>query len=227
MLKSQHRRRHEHSHLLIVCNGFEGRTDRDLRLAETDIAANQPVHRPFALHIGFDVGRRPHLIGRIFVDKPGFKLILHEAVRTERIAFLLSTLRIEFDQVAGDIFDFLLRAVFHLFPCTAAQLVQCRRFAVFSFVFRQFVKRMNADEEDIVITVNQLDGFLYPTIHLGAHESAKLSDPMIDMHDIVAGSELAQFFEREDDFPATRLVALEVVLMEPSENLMIGQEAAA
>ena len=226
VLKSQHRRRHEHSHLFIVCNGFEGRTDRDLRLAETDIAANQPVHRPFALHIGFDVSRRLHLVGRIFVDETGFKLILHEAVRTERIAFLLSTLRIEFDQIAGNIFDFLLRAVFHLLPCTAAQLVQRRRFAVFPFVFRQLMERMNTDEEDIVVTVNQLDGFLYLAVHLRAHKSAKLPDAMIDMHDIVAGSKLAQFFEREHYFPAARLVALEVVLMKASENLMIGQEAA-
>ena len=51
MLARQQRRRHHHRHLLAVHRRHEGRAQRHLGLAEADIAADQPVHRPALLQI--------------------------------------------------------------------------------------------------------------------------------------------------------------------------------
>ena len=57
MLLGEDRRRAENEGLLSVQGGRERRSHRDLRLAETDVAADEAVHRPWRLEIlldGFD-----------------------------------------------------------------------------------------------------------------------------------------------------------------------------
>ncbi len=53
VLASQHGCRHQHGHLLAVGGGLEGGADGDFRFAESHIAADEAVHRPFAFHVGF------------------------------------------------------------------------------------------------------------------------------------------------------------------------------
>ena len=52
VLLREHRRRHEDGHLLAREHGEEGRAHRHLGLAEADVAAHQPVHRPPAPQVG-------------------------------------------------------------------------------------------------------------------------------------------------------------------------------
>ena len=58
-----------------------------------------------------------------------------------------------------------------------------------------------------------------------SYQSAKLTDAMIHMHHIVAHLELLNLLQRQRHLTTTGLVALEVVLMEAVENLMVGEEA--
>ena len=51
MLTGQQRRRHDDGHLNAVHRGDEGRAQRDFRLAETDVAANEAIHRPAGAEI--------------------------------------------------------------------------------------------------------------------------------------------------------------------------------
>ncbi len=46
MLARQQRRRHDDGHLEALHRRDEGGAQRHFRLAEADIAADQPVHRP-------------------------------------------------------------------------------------------------------------------------------------------------------------------------------------
>jgi hypothetical protein len=46
MLARQQRGRHHHGDLLAIDGGNEGRAQRHFGLAEADVAADQPVHRP-------------------------------------------------------------------------------------------------------------------------------------------------------------------------------------
>ena len=84
---------------------------------------------------------------------------------------------------------------------------------------------MDADENDIVVLVDQLDGFLHLAVHFRADEAAELADTVVDMHDVVAGRELVQLLQREGEFSAPGLVALQVELVEAVEQLVVGEEA--
>ena len=67
MLESQHRGRHEHSHLLVVTGSLEGGTHGHLGLTEANVAAHQAVHRARTLHIGLHLLRGLELIGRVLI----------------------------------------------------------------------------------------------------------------------------------------------------------------
>ena len=72
MLKSQHRGRHENSCLFAIEGSFECSADGDFGFAEAHIATHEPVHRSFALHVGFDFLRGFQLVGCIFVEETRF-----------------------------------------------------------------------------------------------------------------------------------------------------------
>ena len=55
VLLHQQRRRHQHGHLLAVLDRLERGAHGDLGLAVADVAADQPVHRDVALHVGLDL----------------------------------------------------------------------------------------------------------------------------------------------------------------------------
>ena len=79
LAREQGRRRDDHG-LLAVDRGGEGGAQRDLGLAETDIAADQPVHRPAGGEI---VERRLDgalLIRRLLIGKAGAEFVV-EALR--------------------------------------------------------------------------------------------------------------------------------------------------
>ena len=58
VLLGQHRRGCEEDHLPSSHERFESRPQRDLRLTEADIAAEEPIHRPARLHVLLDLGDR-------------------------------------------------------------------------------------------------------------------------------------------------------------------------
>ena len=86
---------------------------------------------------------------------------------------------------------------------------------------------VDADEDDVVVLVDQLDCFLHLAVHFGADQSAELSDAVVDVDDVVAGRELVQLFQREGELAAPCLVAFKVELVEAVEQLMVREEADA
>ena len=78
MLARQQGGRHDHRHLLAAIAATEGGAQRDLGLAEADIAADEPVHRPAGRQI---VERR--------VD--GFVLILGLLIGKARAEFVVES----------------------------------------------------------------------------------------------------------------------------------------
>ena len=81
MLHREDGRRHEHRHLLAVRGRLEGRPDGDLRLAESDVSANQAVHRHLLLHVFLDRLRRRQLVRRVLVHEARLELGLEVGVR--------------------------------------------------------------------------------------------------------------------------------------------------
>ena len=87
MLQREHGRGSEHRHLLAVAERLERRAHGDFGLAETDVAAQQTVHRLFAFHVPLDL---PHglqlVLGRRVLESV-FELALPVAVGGKREAF--------------------------------------------------------------------------------------------------------------------------------------------
>ncbi len=81
MLKRKNGSRHKHSHLLAVRNGLECSSDGNLGLSESDIPANEPVHRAFVLHVHLHGLNGLLLIRSILIHERRLKLLLHICVR--------------------------------------------------------------------------------------------------------------------------------------------------
>ena len=64
VLIGEHRRRRQDGGLLAVHHGLERGTHRDFRLAVTDVAAQQAIHRRRGFHIVLHIFDRSFLIGR-------------------------------------------------------------------------------------------------------------------------------------------------------------------
>ncbi len=67
VLERQDGRRHENGHLPAVVDGAEGGPQRDLCLAESDVADNQAIHRLGRLEVFLDRRDRRRLVGSLGV----------------------------------------------------------------------------------------------------------------------------------------------------------------
>ena len=69
MLGREYGSRNQHGNLTPVHNCLERGSNRNLSFAETDIAADQPVHDSGALHVAFDILDRMNLILCLLIGK--------------------------------------------------------------------------------------------------------------------------------------------------------------
>ena len=225
MLIGQHCGRHQHSHLFAICSRLEGSTHRHLGLAEAHITTHQTIHGLGLFHIGLHVLRGLQLIGGILIQETGFELVLQIGIGTEGKALFTTTLGVELDQVAGDVLDMLLRTLLQALPLACAEGGETRRLSIIlRLVFRHLIERVDGYVDRVAILIDDLDHLLV-TIPLGhAHQSCKLTHPMIHMHHVVANLELLDLLQREGHLTTARLVALQVVLMETVEDLVVGKD---
>ena len=83
MLARQQRRRHDDRGLLAVDRGGEGGAQRDLGLAEADVAADQPVHRPARREIVERRLDRLRLILRLVIGKARAEFVVEPLGRRQ------------------------------------------------------------------------------------------------------------------------------------------------
>ena len=96
-------RRYEHQRLLAVDRDREGGAHGDLRLAEADVAADEPVHRPGRLEVLLDGLDRGALVLGLAVRE--LRLEPLEPVVVEVVGDARSLLppRVEREQLAGEL----------------------------------------------------------------------------------------------------------------------------
>ncbi len=80
VLEAKNGGRRKYSDLFTVAQGLESGAHYHFRLAITDIAAKQPVHRLRALHVAFDIGNGGLLVARLGKFERVFELALPVAV---------------------------------------------------------------------------------------------------------------------------------------------------
>ena len=201
MLEGQYGGRHEYCDLFVVAGGFECRTYGNFGFPETHVAADEPVHRAFAFHVGFHFGCGFYLVWSIFVNERCFEFLLQERVGRESESLFFFTGGIELYQVAGNLFHLAFRLLFHAFPSTASQFVDTRSFSLFCPVFRQFVQGVNTDKNNIVVLVSQFNDLLHFSVDFGMYQSPETTYTVIHMHDVVADFYLVELFQGKSQFP--------------------------
>ena len=204
VLLHQQRGRHQHGHLLAVLHRLEGRAHRDLGLAVADVAADQPVHRYDAAHVGLDLVDRAQLVGRLVEREGVLELGLPGGVRAEGVALGGLARGVQLDQLGRDLAHRLARPALALGPVGAAEPVEAGLLA--ADVAGHLVERVGRDEE-LVRWVAALGGAVledevlaHRPLHLALPHLHEPADAVLLVHDVVAGLEL----ERVDLLLAAR-----------------------
>ena len=204
MLEGEHRGRHEHSHLLAIAGCLEGSTNRHFGLAEAHITTHQSVHRTGTFHIFLHLGSCLALVGGIFVKEGSLQLMLHITIWAIGVSLFTTALGIELDQVAGYILDTLLGLVLELIPSPGAQGGETWRLAgIGTAILADFIERVDGDIHLIVVGVDDADHLLITVARRHTHQSAKLADTEIHMHDEIAGFHLLQLLHGEGHLART------------------------
>ena len=159
--------------------------------------------------------------------------MLQVGVVAEGEAPLVASCGVEAYEVACDVLDVLLGALLEPFPLSRAECRHAWRLAaLLCLVFRHLVERVDGDVDGVAPLVDDLDhlleGLLARSIGDGhAHESAELADAVVDVDHVVAHLELLQLLQCQCHLARACLVALQVVLVEAVEYLVVGHQTEA
>ena len=118
MLLGKKRRRREHYYLPAVHYRFEHRPECDFGLAESDVAAKEPVHWLFGFHVCFYLVYSAELVVSLNIWEFIFEELLLLFVRSARKAFIYASCGVDLKKVVSDFLDCLARETdfFHSSP---------------------------------------------------------------------------------------------------------------
>ncbi len=188
VLLGEHGRRDEHQHLLAVDRDRECRAQRDLGLAEPDVAADEPVHRPRRLEIFLDrLDRRPLILGlavREVLLEP-FEPFVVDGVGEAGARLPLG---VEVHEVARHLAQVLARAALQVVPRLAAELRQRRARRVGPDVAADLADLLVRDVDAVVAAEREQQVVARDAGDLLRLEAQKLCDAVVLVHDVVAGA---------------------------------------
>jgi hypothetical protein len=124
VLARKQRRRHHDRDLLAVHRRDEGGAQRDLGLAEPNVAADQAVHRTAGAEIGEHRRDRRLLIVGLLIRKSGAELVVKAGVDGKPRRFAQLPLGRHLDQLTRDLADAVLHARLARLPGGAAEPVE-------------------------------------------------------------------------------------------------------
>ena len=124
VLSRQQGGRRNDRHLHAGQRGDKGRADGHLRLAETDIAANQAIHRATRAHVVQDILNRLKLIVGLHIREPRKELIPKPVHWLHHRGCAQLPLRRDTDQTFRNLADAFFQLGFLGLPRTAAKTIQ-------------------------------------------------------------------------------------------------------
>ena len=186
VLLREHGRRCQHEHLAAAARDLEGGAQRDLRLAEADVAADQAVHRAIGLEIVLDGLDRARLVlglrvreGRLEAGHPA----LVAYVRVARVGLALGVQR---EQLARQLVDGHAGARLQRLPGLAAELRERGRARVRADVARDLAELVVRDEQLVLAAEGELDVVAGDARDGLDVEAEELADAVVLVHDVVA-----------------------------------------
>src|SRR5712692_10062373 len=124
VLPRQQRRRYNNSDLFTVKRDREGRAQRHLGLAKSDVAADQPVHRPAAFEVLQGDIDRSELIFGLFIWKTRAELVIDVRLHWHSRRLMQMPLGGDFYQFAGYFTDAILQLGLARLPTGTAEPIE-------------------------------------------------------------------------------------------------------
>ena len=175
-----------HGDLLAGHRRDEGRAHGDLRLAEADVAADQPVHRHPGVQVGQDVLDGRQLVLRLLVGKARAKRVPHVVGRLEDRRRAQHPLGRDPDQAVRDLADPRLHPGLLRLPGAAAELVEDPLVVA---VAAQEFDVLDGQVEAVSTLVFEVDHLVGGAERVHHLETDVAPDAVIHMYDHVLGAE--------------------------------------
>ena len=218
MLLRQNRGRHKIRHLLAVLYRLKGRPDRDLRLAISDVTADQPVHDLPALHVVLDRVDRHQLIFRLIIREHFLKFLLPDGITTVGKSFFSLPLRIQLHEILRDLPHCRTYPRLRPVPLLRTELVQLRRFRCIAVcIFLNHIELRRRHIKAAAPGILDLHVILRHMVDLDFFDAPIDAETMILMHDKVTDGEL----RKARDLLSLIASALFLFLMLLSENITL------
>ena len=186
MLLRQNSSRAQHHNLLLILRCLECRSQCDFRFAETDIAADQAVHRTRAHHVCFHIANSAQLIGCFRIREGGFHLALPGRIFAKTKTLHRTTTRIHIYQVKREFLCCLTCFAQRTRPVRRVQARQSRRRPFWSHIARHAVKLLNGNKQAIPFCVFQKKVVTHTSIDFLTRKLAKKRYAMNGVHNVIA-----------------------------------------
>ena len=221
-------RRGEQQRLAPVGRRDEGGANADLRLPEADVAADEAVHRPRRLEVLLHRFDRGQLVGRLLEGEARLELLDELVVGREGCALGTLPLRVEGDQLAGELVGARPRTALDVVPCLSAELRERGRVPVGADVARHLPDLLvrdvqpvvTAEGEEEIVARDPRDGLRL--------EAEELPDAVVLVDDEVARAQVGEALQSAADprVGPRRALAEDLRVREEDEAEIAQDEAA-
>src|SRR5207253_4178171 len=229
VLLGEDRRGREEQNLAAVDGDGERGAHGNLGLAEADVAADEPVHRPRRLEVLLHRLYRALLVRRLAIREARLELRQPLAREVERDALAGLALRVELDQVAGELADGLARPRLERLPGLAAELRERGRRGVGADVSRDLAELLVRDVEAVLAAEGEQEVVARDAGDRVRLEPEEAADAVILVHDVVAGAKVGERLQcaSAEAALARHTAAEDLVIGEEDEAELAPDEAAA
>ena len=183
MLPREQRRRHDDRGLLAVDRRREGCAQRDLGLAEADVAADQPIHRPARPEIVDRRLDRLRLVLRLVIGEARAEFVVEPLGRNQARGGAGQALRGDAHQLARHLADALLQPRLAGLPARRTQPVE---FAVLRAEAREQFQVLDGQEQPVAAGVVNLEAIVRRARRLDRLQADETADAVVDVHDEIA-----------------------------------------
>ena len=221
MLAREQRGRADDRDLLARHRGGERGAQRDLGLAEPDIADHQPVHRLARREIAEHVVDRAVLVVGFLVREAVDERGIAALVGLDHVAGMERAFGGGRDQLAGDLADALLHAALAPLPRLAAEPVE--RAAFFRPVAAQDFEILDRNVELVAAGIGQRDAIVRRLLHRDLGQPLVAPDAVIGVDDEIAGRQRRELGEEG----VGRFLAPVAPHQPVAEHVLLGQQRDA
>ena len=172
------------------------RPERNLRLAEPDIAADEPVHRARRLEVFLDRFDRAALILGLAVWEPGLELLDPFLIRVVRDPDARLALGVKLEQLAGHLTQMLSRADLEVLPGLAAELRERRGVRVRADVAGDLADLLVRHVDAVFAAESEQQVVAGDAGDLLRLESEQLRNAVVLVDDVVARAQIGEARER-------------------------------